>query len=105
MAYQKFTSKYRAEIVTPGDTGDTGAKKTNPAENDTTVAAVTGGLNSEQLFKRHIWHRAEVMALPVMPCTTCLKFKWSRRPSCAKYQSLADPKKGCRCVHYEERLS
>ena len=101
MAYREFIIPRFSPRVPEGDKGDKGDKTTLPVESVAPVAHVAPA----RTFKKHIWRRAEVMALPVMPCTTCLKFKWSRRPSCEKYQSLADPKKGCRCIHYEERMS
>lgn len=75
---------------------------TESTESPPEVAEVAGSSRVLPTEGR-IWSHPEVMALPVMPCTTCVKFKWGRRPSCARYQSLADPKKGCRCVHYEGR--
>ena len=95
MGYQKFP----INCAPRGDTGDNGDKIAKSVGSVATVAAVT----APHTFKPRIWSHPEIMALPIMPCTTCIKFKWGRRPSCGKYQALADPKKGCRCVHYEGR--
>ena len=107
MAYQKFP----INCAPRGDTGDNGDKIAKSVESVATVAAVTARCTKnekvscpvEEVAAPRIWSHPEIMALPVMPCTTCVKFKWGRRPSCARYQTLANPKKGCRCVHYAGR--
>ena len=100
MAYQKFEIKKRPKFETPVDSGDNGDKTAKSPPIVTTVAAVTTGHDSG----KRIWHFEDIMALPVMPCTTCRKFQPGYRPSCERYKSLAQPRIGCRCVHYESKL-
>ena len=97
MAYQKFA----INLAAGGDNGDNGDKSPESPQIVATVAAVTKGHAPE----KNILHLADIMALPIMPCTTCSRFKWGRRPSCTQYANLDDPRKGCRCVHYQGRLS
>lgn len=91
VSYKKFT--------------DFSAPRAAPAASAAnSLPAATAAPAARAPFKKiSVWHLEDIMALPIMPCTTCNKFKWGRRPSCEKYQRLVEPRTGCRCVHYEAR--
>ena len=95
-----------------------------------TVTVATTATNKPELSDRHRlspchrpapleekkveWHFADILALPIRSCTTCTNLTWQsseyeaddgsiqtrRFRSCLHYSRLADPRKGCRCVHY-----
>lgn len=112
MSYRKFTDfgcARAAPAAVAANSADpvkcTRAAPAAIAANDETAAVAATAARTHPPERKNIaLQLADIMALPVMPCTTCAKFKWGRRASCEHYRNLEDPRKGCRCIHYQGRV-
>lgn len=105
-------------------TNATPATPATPATNATNNALCSkiSGCSRPGLVqpKKSELHYEDIMKLPIRPCTTCAQLEWVDRDyeredgsirtyrvrECQHYgKSIADPRRGCRCIRFESKWS